>query len=88
MTLTGPAMHKLLAKVVPGFAGALSQKLAAQAIPVLGAVTGAALNTTFLTYYRELAHIRFALLRLSLIHGAEPVRKAFEREVEALKLTK
>ena len=86
LTLSGPAVHKILASVVPGFATALSQKLAAQAIPVLGAVTGAALNTAFLTYYRELAHIRFALLRLSIQHGAEAVRMAFEAETEQLKI--
>jgi hypothetical protein len=88
LTLSGSAVHKLLASVVPGFATVLSQKLAAQTIPVLGAVTGAALNTAFLTYYRELAHIRFALLRLSMQHGAEPVRKAFEAETSLLKIAK
>ena len=88
MTLTGPALHRLLAKIVPGLATVLSQKLAAQAVPVLGAVTGAALNAAFLTHYRELAHIRFGLLRLSVLHGAEPVRAAFERELKAQILLK
>jgi hypothetical protein len=88
MTLTGPALHKLLAKIVPGFATVLSQKLAAQTVPLLGAVTGAGLNAAFLTHYRELAHIRFALLRLTLLHGAEPVRAQFEREMKALQISK
>ena len=88
VTLTGPALHKLLAKVVPGFATVLTQKLAAQTVPVLGAVTGAALNAAFLTHYRALAHIRFGLLRLTVLHGAEPVRAAFERELKAQKLLK
>lgn len=88
LTLTGAAVQKILAKVVPKFAAAISQKLAAQTVPVLGAVAGAALNTAFVTYYRELAHIRFALLRLSVLHGAEPVRRAFEAETAALRLTK
>lgn len=88
MTLTGPALHKLLAKVVPGFAAVLSQKLAAQAVPVLGALTGAGLNAAFLTHYRELAHIRFGLLRLTVLHGAAPVRAAFERELKTLQIGK
>lgn len=78
MTLTGPALHALLARVVPGFAAVLTQKLAAQTVPILGAVTGAALNAAFLTHYRELAHIRFGLLRLTALHGAAPVRARFE----------
>ena len=88
MTLTGPALHRLLAKIVPGFATVLSQKLAAQTVPILGAVTGAALNAAFLTHYRELAHIRFGLLRLTVLHGAEPVRAGFERELRARKRLK
>jgi hypothetical protein len=88
MTLTGPALHKLLAKIVPGFATVLSQKLAAQTVPVLGALTGAALNAAFLTHYRELAHIRFGLLRLTVLHGAEPVRAQFERDLQTLILIK
>jgi len=88
MTLTGPALHKLLAKIVPRFAAVLGQKLAAQTVPVLGALTGAGLNAAFLTHYRELAHIRFGLLRLTVLHGAEPVRMAFERELKTLKITK
>lgn len=88
MALSGPALQKLLAKIAPKFAAVLSQKLAAQAVPVLGAVTGAALNAAFLTHYRELAHIRFGLLRLTVLHGAEPVRRAFEKELTALTITK
>ncbi|QYK41246.1 MAG: EcsC family protein [Paracoccaceae bacterium] len=70
LTLTGPAMHKLIATLAPGLAAVLTRKLAAQAVPVLGAVTGAALNTAFLRSYRDLAHVRFGLLRLAEIHGA------------------
>ena len=86
MTVTGPAVHQLLARIVPGFSAVLGQKLAAQAVPVLGAVTGAALNAAFLTYYREAAHVRFGLMRLSALHGAETVRAGFEAELQALKL--
>ena len=44
---------------------------------MLGAAAGAALNAAYLGYYRELAAIRFALLRLSERHGVEPVLLAF-----------
>ncbi len=77
LTLTGPAIQKLIATVAPKLAATLGQKLAAQAVPVLGAVSGAALNAAFLRYYREAAAIRFALLRLAEGYGAEPVLAAF-----------
>jgi hypothetical protein len=78
LTLTGPAIQKIIASVAPRLAVAMGQKLAAQAVPVLGAVTGAALNAAYLSYYREIARIRFALMRLAEAHGAEPVLLAFE----------
>lgn len=79
LTLTGPALQKLIATVAPRLAAALGQKLAAQAVPVLGAVSGAALNAAFLRYYRQMARIRFQLMRLSVQHGAEAVTAAFAR---------
>lgn len=82
LTLTGQAVQNLIATVAPRLAAALGQKLAAQAVPVLGALSGAALNAAFLSYYRELAAIRFALLRLAEVHGAEPVLGAFRAAVE------
>lgn len=86
MTITGSAVHSLIAKVAPKLAVVLGQKLAAQAMPVLGAVTGAALNAAFLSYYREVARIRFALLRLAELHGVEPVLVAFKQAVEPPKI--
>lgn len=88
LTLTGPAMQKLIASVAPKVAAALGQKLAAQAVPVLGAVTGAALNAAFLTYYAEVARIRFALLRLSETHGAERVLSEFRDAVSPPRLNR
>lgn len=79
LTLTGPAVHKIIATVAPRLAAAMGQKLAAQAVPVLGAVTGAALNAAFLNYYREMARIRFALLRLGQVHGGGKVLTAFSK---------
>ena len=77
LAMTGGTLQKVLAVVVPRLAMVFGQKLAAQAVPVMGALTGAALNAAFLTYYREIARIRFRLLRLSEVHGAEQVLTAF-----------
>ena len=88
MTVTGPGLNGLIAKVAPKLAAVLGQKLAAQAVPVVGAVTGAALNAAFLTYYRELARIRFALLKLSEVHGSATVLTAFQKAVEPPRITR
>ena len=88
LALTGQAVQNLIATIAPRFALVLGQKLAAQAVPVLGAVTGAALNAAFLNYYRELARIRFALVRLSEVHGTDPVNAAFAAAVEPPRITR
>ncbi len=88
MTLTGPALQKLIAAVAPKLAAAMGQKLVAQMVPVLGAVSGAALNAAYLSYYREMARIRFALMRMSVRHGAEVVVAAFAGAVEPAKINK
>lgn len=65
VTLTGPTVHKMIAKVAPKLATVLGQKLAAQAVPVIGAAAGAATNYAYTSYYQDMAHVHFGLLRLS-----------------------
>lgn len=88
LTITGSTVQSIIASVAPKLAGALGQKLAAQAVPVVGAVTGAALNAAFLNYYREIARIRFRLMRLAETHGIAPVLAAFQQAMEPPKITR
>jgi hypothetical protein len=66
LTLTGGAMQKLIAAVAPKLAAVLGQKLAAQTVPVLGAVAGAGTNYVFTRYYQQVAHVHFGLRRLAI----------------------
>jgi len=66
MTLTGGAMQKLIATVAPKLATALGQKLAAQTVPILGAVAGAGTNYVYTRYYQQIAHVHFGLRRLAV----------------------
>ncbi|MEA5161843.1 EcsC family protein [Cereibacter johrii] len=86
IAMSGAAVSKVVASVAPKLATALGQKLMAQAVPVLGAVAGAALNTAYLSYYREIAEIRFALLRLAQTHGPERVLSEFQSAVKPIPL--
>ena len=87
LTITGPAIQKIIATVAPRLAAAMGQKLAAQMVPIVGAVTGAALNAAYLGYYREMARIRFALMRLAEQHGGEAVVAAFAAATVPPKIT-
>lgn len=88
LSITGQAVQNVIATVAPRLAAALGQKLATQAVPVIGALSGAALNAAFLSYYREIARIRFELLRLAETHGAEPVLEAFAAAVAPPRVTR
>jgi hypothetical protein len=66
LTLTGPAVRGLIARISPRLATVLGQKLAAQTVPVLGAVAGAATNYAYTSYYQEVAHVHFGLRRLAI----------------------
>lgn len=66
MALRGASMQALISKVAPRLAQVLGQKLAAQTVPVLGAVAGAATNYAYTNYYQEMAHVHFRLRRLSI----------------------
>ena len=83
MTLTGPALQKLIATLAPRLTTLMGQKLAAQSVPILGAASGAAINAVYLSYYRDMARIRFALMRLAQNHGATAVVRAFAHAADA-----
>ena len=86
LALTGSSVRNLIATIAPRLAAVLGQKLAAQAVPVIGAVSGAALNAAFLSYYREVARVRFELVKLAQIHGAEAVEAEFRIAVTPPKI--
>jgi hypothetical protein len=65
LTVTGATIKNLIAKVAPRLAVPLGQKLAAQAVPIIGAAAGAATNYVYTTYYQDMARVQFGLMRLS-----------------------
>jgi hypothetical protein len=66
LALSGKAMQAVIAKIAPKLAVVLGQKLAAQAVPVLGAVAGAATNYAYTSYYEDVAHVHFGLRKLAI----------------------
>jgi hypothetical protein len=66
VALSGKAMQAVIHKIAPRLAVVLGQKLAAQAVPVLGAVAGAATNYAYTSYYQDMAHVHFGLRKLAI----------------------
>jgi len=76
---TSPALLRLVSLIGARFGIVVSEKAAAQLIPVIGAAGGALVNTIFIGHYQDMARGHFIVRRLEKIHGAEPVRLAYQR---------
>jgi len=69
VTMTGATVHGLIARIAPRLSTAMGQKLAAQTVPILGAVAGAATNYAYTSYYQQMAHVHFGLMALEQRSG-------------------
>lgn len=74
----GPALVRLIAQLASQFGVVVSEKAAAQAVPVLGALGGAVINTIFIGHFQDMARGHFIVRRLEKVYGAEPVRQAYD----------
>ncbi|MEP1765291.1 MAG: EcsC family protein [Sulfitobacter sp.] len=66
LALSGKAVQAVIHKIAPRLAVVMGQKLAAQTVPVLGAVAGAATNYAYTSYYQDMAHVHFGLRKLAI----------------------
>ena len=73
-----PALARLVAAVAERLGVNVADKAAAQLVPLLGAVGGAAVNALFLEHYRGTSWGHFTVRRLDRAHGAEAVRAAWD----------
>jgi hypothetical protein len=75
----GPILVRFITQVASRFGLVVTQKLAAQAIPLVGALGGATVNYAFIQHFQEVARGHFTVRRLERAYGKEAVRKAYER---------
>src|SRR5439155_19170950 len=61
---TAPAIVRLIALIGSRFGVVVSEKAAAQAIPIIGAAGGALINTVFIGHYQDMARGHFIVRRL------------------------
>ena len=77
-----PALLRLVTQIASRFSVVITEEAAAKAIPVVGAVSGAAINYLFLDHFQDVASGHFVIKRLEMEYGTELVRKTYdEREV-------
>jgi EcsC protein family len=79
-----PILVRFIAQVASRFGVVVTQKLAAQTLPVVGALGGAAVNYAFIDHFQDVARGHFAIRRLERAYGREVVRAQYERLREEL----
>ena len=73
-----PALVRLAAQIASRFGVVVSQKVAAQAVPVVGAIGGAAVNAAFMNHFQAIARGHFTVRRLERAYGRAPVQLAYD----------
>ena len=74
-----PLIIGLIRAVSSRFGVTVSEKLAAQLVPLLGAGGGAAVNLIFMSHFQEMARGHFVVRRLERKYGADLVKAEYER---------
>ena len=74
-----PVLVRFIAAIAGRFGTVVSEKLAAQAIPVIGAAGGALINTLFIDHFQDMARGHFIVRRLERSYGADEVRVRYEQ---------
>ncbi|HEY0794776.1 MAG TPA: EcsC family protein [Acidisarcina sp.] len=74
-----PALLQFLSKIGARFGIEVSEKAAAQLVPIAGAVGGMAVNVMFTAHFQRLAEGHFAVRRLERIYGPALVQQEYER---------
>jgi hypothetical protein len=76
---TAPVVLRFMSQIAARFGLVVSQKIAAQAVPIIGAAGGAAVNLAFAQHFQTLARGHFVVRRLERAYGDTRVRAAYAR---------
>lgn len=75
---SAPLLIRSISKIAERFGLQVTQKAAAQAIPVIGAASGSIINTLFLDHFQDMARGHFTVRKLERHYGAAAVRALYQ----------
>ncbi len=76
---SAPVIVKFISAVASRFGVVVTEKIAAQAIPLIGAAGGALVNTIFIDHFQNMARGHFIVRRLERIYGYELVKESYDK---------
>jgi len=77
-----PVVIRVMANFASRFGVIVTDKAAAEMVPVLGALGGAAINLLFISHFQAAARGHFTVRRLERKYGGEFVKREYEKVLE------
>ena len=74
-----PIIVRLLSTIAERFSIVITEKAAAQAVPIVGALVGAAVNTMFISHFQDIARGHFIVRRLERKYGSDLIQSKFDQ---------
>lgn len=85
---TAGQLLNFLGRVAGQFGVVVSKKALAQAVPVVGAVSGAAINLAFSDHFNRVARFHFGVRQLERQFGEEPVQACYKAQAVGVRKRK
>lgn len=70
-------LANLISRVAARFSARVTETMAAKAIPLLGAASGAAINALFMTHFQDMAWAHFTVRRLERQYGDSAIKQRY-----------
>ncbi len=74
-----PGLIQIVRSIAARFGVVISDKTAAQMVPIAGAASGAMLNLIFMNHYQNVARGHFIVRRLERKYGMDFIKDAYDR---------
>ena len=74
---SAPVVSNLVTEIVSRFGIVVSDKVAAGAVPIIGALSGATVNIIFMDHFQKIAKGHFTLRRLERTYGSAHIRQHY-----------
>lgn len=74
---SAPVVSNLVTEIVSRFGIVVSDKVAAGAVPIIGALSGATVNMIFMDHFQKVAKGHFTLRRLERVYGSDHIRQHY-----------
>jgi hypothetical protein len=73
-----PALVRFVSAVASRFGVTVSEKFAAMAVPAIGAVGGAVINSVFINHFQDMARGHFVVRRLERCYDMKSIQREYE----------